>query len=438
MIRRQVSLEWHVGEEEFPEISAVENTDADVAQNGARMLSHGEWRLAMHLLRGVALLLLALIFVTGGTLSQEQREQLRIRHGVEQALALEELAWKRNDRTLSNQLIDDAVDARWQREWRIYWAVDVAARREFGAYVQRVQPLDGAFADVTRVELVVNRPSVEWWISSPQREVRFYREVDGRWLRTLPGDAFWGEPRVLNTPHLRFEYRARDAATVEAIAEQVESIYVELHRVLELELPTDESITFVIAPDVVRQWAAYGDRMEFTSPLLSKVPARLSDADYLAQQLVSQLTYRTVNAAISQQRNPYQFRWERMVWALRGWLRTELLDQRTPWHDQAEALFREQRAGKLPLRLHDVSSWRRFDQPDQMEIMWQYAAAESITAYTVEQYGLVWLPVMVRGFGRYGNWAEYIPGVYDISVEEFEREWNRYLTTDLTADLGTN
>jgi hypothetical protein len=68
---------------------------------------------------------------------------------------------------------------------------------------------------------------------------------------------------------------------------------------------------------------------------------------------------------------------------------------------------------------------QQFSEPEQM--MWQSAAAESVIEYAVATYGLEILPQLWRGFHRYETSPDWVNGVFDLTVEEFESGWNQYL-----------
>jgi hypothetical protein len=68
---------------------------------------------------------------------------------------------------------------------------------------------------------------------------------------------------------------------------------------------------------------------------------------------------------------------------------------------------------------------QQFSEPEQM--MWQSAAAESVVEYAVATYGPEILPQLWRGFHRYETSPDWVNGVFDLTVEEFESGWNQYL-----------
>jgi hypothetical protein len=57
------------------------------------------------------------------------------------------------------------------------------------------------------------------------RRVHFYRQVDGRWVRTGPHDDYFGPEETYQTEHFVFEYLTRDGPTVDWMAGQLEVWY---------------------------------------------------------------------------------------------------------------------------------------------------------------------------------------------------------------------
>jgi hypothetical protein len=57
------------------------------------------------------------------------------------------------------------------------------------------------------------------------RRVQFYRQEDGRWLRTGSRREYYGGTRIRETTHFAFKYQARDEPTVDWMAGQLEAWY---------------------------------------------------------------------------------------------------------------------------------------------------------------------------------------------------------------------
>ena len=108
-------------------------------------------------------------------------------------------------------------------------------------------------------------------------------------------------------------------------------------------------------------------------------------------------------------------------------MRTDLLQQRTPWHLQAEEALRHEPLGEQPHRFEQIGSWRSDGQRDQKSMMREYMFAESIVAFLVERHGRGQIPRLLNGLTRHNNWPALMDDLYGIPVETLEAEWNDYL-----------
>lgn len=459
MFQQQVQFEWRVGEEKragsltlpplLPRLkmSATLSTPhsslappAGWTIDGPVVPSHlvttNELRLLVRALRDLLLLALGFVLVAGVPVQPAHQEYLRVERGITQTLTREEQAWRNKDRALFLALIDKQLETHWEWDWRDYWTLDPQQVQEFGVQIRHIkteQPL--AQKPLAQVELLINRPSVKWWRSNPYRETRFYRETEAGWLRTVPDADYWGPLRTLETEHLRFEFHAREAQVIAPMVSHLEQIYQELYRMAGWQPPTDEKATYALLPDRSTGWNWARNRVAFTSPALSEVPDGLTDAEFVAQMFVSSMTNQVIYGNGSGNRRRFLNRWEMLVWALNGWLRTDLLDQRSPWHLQAETIFQRSLADNLPLRLADVTTWPMEDQTAQERIMRQYMHTESIITYAMNHYGRDRLPALLEAFTKSLSWEELIPQVFGVSVEQFEVGWNQYVAQTYGNEL---
>lgn len=450
-LKQQVNFEWNVGDDEFgspllvnaltprtatltlPRTQAqhtnvyrlphTQQWPSSLPGEPGQLLHDGEAKFLWQRARDLFLLALAAILMGSMPFTPDQLEQRRTEEGVAAALASEYQAWQQKDRDQFAALLDLPAAERWQWEWRDYWSLSAADFTDLALDLRRVDRQ----GEIVRVEAVVTRPSTKWWRSSPYRETRFYRETEQGWLRTVPPDSYWGPLQATETEHLRFEYRAHDAPVVEPQVARLQSIYLELCELLGLEPEVQYKWTYVLMPDRTDGRTGYYYRTEYTSPALSEVPDMLSDQEYVAQMIVSTMASRAVYGA-SPIRRSYLHRWEMVVWSLYGWLRTDLLDQRSPWHAQAQEIFRESLANQLPLTLNEIENWPENNRPAQERVMRQYMVSESIIDFAVTTYGREKLPLFIEGMERYRDWESLTANVFEKSAAEFEAEWNRYLT----------
>ena len=447
MLKQQINFEWSVGDDEFgalfqPQESDVaftrpHTTDASPLTTAlahsqswlpahpvepGQLLSSAELQFLRQRLRDLLLIGLAAILLGSMPFTPEQVEQRHAEEGVTAALAAEYTAWQQKDRDGFTALLDLPSADRWQWEWRDYWSLAPADFADLGLSVQRVDR-QGEFV---RVATLVTRPSTKWWRSSPYREIRFYRETPTGWLRTLPPESYWGAQQIRETAHLRFEYRTQDAAVIEPQVDRLEALYQELYQFLALDPDTREKWTFILVPDRTDGRTSDYYRTEYTSPALSEVPAMLSDQEYVAQMMVSSMASQAVYGASPNRRN-YLHTWEMVVWSLYGWLRSDLLDQRSPWHAQAQVVFKAALPERLPLRLADIENWPDDNRPAQERIMRQYMVSESIIDFAMHTYGRSTMPALLTGLEQERDWERLTTTVFGVSASAFEAAWNRYL-----------
>lgn len=445
-VKQKVHFEWNVGDEEFgtlllpsgwtkaeamltrltpkPQWIVAQNAPTVAPGEAGPLLAAGEVQFLTHRLRDLFLFGVALILLGSMPFTPAQVEQRRAEEGVTAALAAEYQAWQRKDRGQFTALLDLPAADRWQWEWRDYWALAASDFTDLGMTVRRVEREAG----LVRVEALVTRPATKWWRTSPYRETRFYRETEKGWLRTLPPASYWGPLQTTETENLRFEYSTYDAPTIEPEAARLQALYRELYQLLELDPTVHNKWTFVLVPERTDGRTSSYYRYEYTSPALSEVPDLLSDQEYVAQMIVSTLASQAVYGSTSLTRRHYLHHWEIVVWSLYGWLRSDLLDQRSPWHAQAQTVFQESLPKQMPLTLNDIENWPDSSRPPQERVMRQYMVSESIIDFAMQNYGRTRLPALLEGMEQYRDWDSLITHVFGVSAAEFEVAWNRYLT----------
>ena len=422
MARQTVSLEWFIGEEYWRNERA-RNTPfpLDVDALG----SVNERSLALILLRSATVIAAAILIISSMSPSPHQREYDRAFGAIQNVLHVEERAWKTNDRALFERITDPQVTSSWLGEWRDYWRTDRAERRAFATELLNVRVADGLIFATVRVA----RPAIDWWQTSPYEETRIYRQTATGWVRTVPAAEFWGEPRAVETPNLRFEFHARDEPMVEAVAPRIEATFQAIYQTLGVAIPVrTRKLTIRIAPTPHRGWSGFRNRIDLTVPLLARRSADTSESAHLERYLTSQMVSLTVSRFMNRTSSAYIYRWGVMAWAARGWLEAKQLGAPSPWYRQNEPVFLDYSRSQLPLALHDITRRRaKGEVVDPNRIYWQYLAAYSVIDYAVETYGHEQLPILLKGWGKHNTWDELIPALYNTSVAEFEAGWNQYL-----------
>jgi hypothetical protein len=384
-----------------------------------------EQRLLARVLRMAVLILVGVLLVTGASFAPSEHNPARLQGEIEAALQREERTWQNNDAALFNQLLDHQIKREWRRDWFMPWGVEPVQRTGLGVFVISIEPQ----RDLVLVNTLVTQAATEWWRAIPYREVRFYRQTENGWVRTAPALNDWGKVRTLATPHLRFEFYERDAPAILAIAAPLELAYLKLYALLEREPPAEVvRLTFAVTPDQAHEFSPEDDRLAFASPLLLKTPLGLTPTDYMLHLVVNRLIDHALQETFGGARRRGANRWQSMLRAANGRLRSELLGQRSPWQQQAEMVFRQTSWEHRQLRLTDISDRYSGKIPSRATVMWEYMAAEAVVSYVVQVYGWDGLSDLIRGFGKTSFWYGLIPAAFGSSVEEFEAGWNQYLT----------
>ena len=418
MTQHHITFEWVLEESQVDFWRTSEAGDA----SHPLTLESAEQILAARLLRGLSLLLVVIAAAAGAGLTPGERERREAQQGIAYTLELENEAWQQRNRRLNESLIDPNLDDEWNDEWRDYWRAGEDAKPSYHAELLYVREAEG----IMQATVFTKQPAFEWWQINPYREERFYRQVDQRWLRTVPSPAYWGEARQLQTDHLHFYYYERDSVAVEATAIKLESAYVAIYEALGLDAPLDKKQQIAIVPRPTGRWSSV-DRFEVTSPLLAQIPREQSDAEYLAYEIMGWFTYRVIRDAMPNSSGRYLYRWPILVLGLRSWLRYDLLDQPSPWHVQAGEILREAAPEYLPINLGHVTDLMSSKRPSHTDVILRYLAAESFMQFVVDSYGRERLPELLNALVRYGTWQEIIPPLYGTSLDEFVKDWNTHL-----------
>ncbi len=419
MTQQRITFEWVLeeGRVDFWRIA-----EADTLERALR-LHNAEQRIVLRVLRGLALFLVVIAVASGAGMTHSERERREAQKGIAFTLLLENEAWARRDRGLYESLIDPHLNDVWREEWRDYWRASAKNESDFKATLLQVHQVDGYM----QATVLTHQPAFEWWQTSPYREVRFYRRVDQRWLRTVPPAALWGEVRQLQTDHLTFVYYERDAAAVEAVASKLEEAYIGMYHTLGLPDAPSERQVVAIIPQPIGRWSSTLPQYEVTSPLLARIPQGQSDSEYIAYEIMGWFTYRAMRDAAPNMAVRYLYRWPILIWGLRGWLRDDLLDQPSPWHEEAIEVLRHSAPKFLPIELNDITDLRTKARPTREDVILRYLSAESFMQYVVDTYGRQRLPDLLITMVQDSSWKDIIPHVYGHSVEEFEAGWNMHL-----------
>lgn len=379
-----------------------------------------------YVMRGLTLLLVALLAAGAAGLSPLEKARREAHSGITFHLLLENQAWRNRDYAQMTALLDPTVSDDWQRQWRDYWRRGSEGDPTYRAKLTQVQVAgDGLY----RATVVVEQSALEWWQSSPYQEARFYRREGQHWVRTIPPADYWGALGSMETEHLRFTFYEQDTALVAATAERLQEAYVALHAALDVPVPMGggEKLLIHVAPRPVGRWASGNNRLEVSSPTLMQMSVGERPEDALASDVMSWFTYRVLRDSTPAATGRYLHRWPIIIWGLRGWLSHDLLRIDGPWRADAMAVLRNSDA--LPFELVNVTHLRGDSRPSREEVIVRYLAAESFVAYAMETYGRDRLGSFIAALMRFGDWNRIIPEVFGVSAEKFVADWNVFVAT---------
>ncbi|MEZ4709385.1 MAG: hypothetical protein R3A44_19405 [Caldilineaceae bacterium] len=430
--------------------------------NGRR--ASADLRMGLRALCGLMLLFTAAIATSGASELSEERRQIGVIGSLYATLTQEEEARRNNDESQLSRLIDPQLGQRWQRAWTAVRPAEPASNDGYGV---RILELKGV-GSLVQAEVIFDRPlPTGWWQLGPYRETRFYRQSHDGWLRTLPPAAFWGQERVLETNHLRFEFRERDAAAITAIANRMEEAYLSLRELLALDEfeassaaisrsasaisatantaiintrannPSRvEKITISLTLEQVSGRGMSGDRLEVTAPLMQTSPPDVNAVDFLTHTIISRLATLAVDRVGTPNDDfianaSFAYSWRNMRRGVRSWLRTELIGVPYYWDAQADEILRSQRIAQWPLSLTEITDVNADRLADRDYLMWQSAAAASVVQFAVETYGRDTIPPLMDGFRHARSWQELLEDVFGATYADFEADWNHYLQKQL-------
>lgn len=179
-------------------------------------------RFSLRVLAALLLVTMAGLGAVAGRLWYRARQgEARLRREFRAVVNLEVQALRRGDDELFLSLQDER-DTRWYGRQM--------ARIRPGMGITALEPGQGAELAVLDAALLPfdDRAWAEVaWARSDgiYRRAQFYRQLEGRWLRTGARSEYFGSPRTRQTDHFHFSYHVRDEPTVDWMAGQLEAWY---------------------------------------------------------------------------------------------------------------------------------------------------------------------------------------------------------------------
>jgi hypothetical protein len=320
------------------------------------------------------------------------------------------------------------------------------------------------------------------------RQRRFYRWTEGGWVGVPPSSDILGPLQSYETSYFTFSYFKIDAASVQEVAAEIDTIYAQLRRdyaLLSATLSPDvgrTTIVLTIDPAEVEYRCYQPHHLCLPSPALAALPDGLLESDALRLWLLTPLVNRVYLDAT--EIKPFRYEWHDAAIVLPHLLIRQHSDLLSAWHTDlvrwlyriptrtpkpdAETLAQElaglcarhqiearrdfyKGATLLYLCTHSemLNLWllTNYESPEQVgylrmpnpdlrmsdrswggDLAWrEILEVEVLLDYTVATYGREALPALVEGFRSYSSWDTLVPAVLAISVKEFERGWHEYL-----------
>ncbi len=274
------------------------------------------------------------------------------------------------------------------------------------------------------------------------RGTRFYRQMNGQWLRIRPNLSFWsGQYQSLQTKHFEVIYPVEDSDLIGRVADRFETAYARLCADLNCSLdPADASsgmptIKLFVRPDADRAaWAFADQRILITLPSPRVIGMYNTSDDAVAHQLddpVIVAAYDSLLPPLAQIMSG-------------GFPRWILAPNQSGWFFQSGWTF-----------LQAVIAWERnrvSNQPDldrllpprqlanniqfvQLETLWAgqtvpsnpEQVANSVVVFIEQKFGTSSVGKFLKAIGPAHSFARAIEASLGVDAAEFEQQWKDWL-----------
>ncbi|MEZ4660339.1 MAG: hypothetical protein R2911_22510 [Caldilineaceae bacterium] len=417
MFSRDIIFEWFEGEDEYDNV--LKNFDAVLfAPLTALSLTTSEFKALFYLGRALVPVL-ALVLTAPHAVPPGFTENLIALNGVTQSLLLEQRARATDDAQLYASLLEERTDSSLSNELMQLWLnTSAAERRRVHLQLIDVKMNGGlALAKMQIAQTVDDGPPLQYL------QYRFYRQVDGQWLRTFPSKSYWGEYQSLRTDYLRFEFRTRDADVVQAAAPQLDKTYADLYTAVGM-LPPAVPLTIRVVERDRPGWTVNQDRLNVPSYMVTVADPSMNDVEAFSQSIISNMVFQVLRESQTAQGGNRFVLWSALFPGLHSWLTKEQSGYALMWEPRMAAALQLQLRAQGALTLNDVSFG---SGSGRNPWQWRTLALESIVDYVATRYGRERLPEFIRALSLYHSWGTLIPDLYDVSAAEFEADWNAHL-----------
>jgi len=431
-------------------------------------------------------LLLALALAVGVRFWQMAQSGLAaVEQGVTHTMALESQAQEAGDTFMVDALLDPQADA----DWRSVMEQESTLAQGREATVELLDFTLHGDRLLAQVRVTQREGGVVY------RESRFYRETPGGWLCSQPTAELWGSPRRLESAYFFFHFRQRDGTAVAEAARLLDEAYAHTHTALGLLLPVASTAGSKVQVYVAAGgeaigdiWYESGDDLWVVSPLLLRLPERVSEGQALAEMIAFSLRRGLVNRAVSPLDQPYQPSPE-FLSGLRLWLAWDGNMPLDSYRREMVAWLYANRpliSGPLPIAYWEIceifGAWQVLSpvmpflfqcaQPSPsvssyftpptalyqlpLTVYWEalgYAASgdpltgqwsisqqgqpvamATVLEYAAHTYGRASIPDLLQAIRTGESWHTVAPQVFGVSAKQFEAGWWVWLAEEYRVD----
>lgn len=420
MINRDIVFEWFEGEEAYGH-ALISMGASTLPSSGALGQLNHEASVIFYLGR-ILVPFLALLLTSAHAVPPGYTEDVVAYNGVYSSLLLEQRARQTDDEVLYASLLEERADSTLAKELMQLWLNSSPEERaRVKVEIVDVEMNGGlALAKMLVAQAVDNGPLLRY------HQYRFYRQVDGQWLRTFPSTSYWGEYERLHTDHLRFEFRSRDAEIVLAAAPRLEKIYVDLYAAVGVKPPQlANKLTIRVVERDRPGWAVNQDRLNVPSFMVTVADPAMNDVEAFSQTIISNLAFLVLRESQTAQGGNRFVLWSELFPGLHNWLTKEQSGHPLMWESRMATALQRQLAEQGRLTLNGVSYG--LGNSGRSPWQWRTLALDSIVDYVVAQYGRERLPEFIQALSLHHSWNTLVPALYNVSVDDFERGWNEHL-----------
>ena len=228
---------------------------------------------------------------------------------------------------------------------------------------------------------------------------------------------------------------------MEAIASQIDSLYVDLRHDTGLRAPDGEGrLTIDVTPAIDPQYDLFhtffsGDRLSVPSPILLQNPVELSNAEVLRRSIALPLVARVLSEAptndlrkcVGQLLDAGFGLW--MHWESGEFPSGRLFEEdgvRRQW-------FGQNPTPRQPIAPTPIVACSWYEVPSSLGPGRYVVTTDTVMDYAVAAYGRRSLALLLKGLRQNESLESLIPTVFGVSAGEFEAGWQEHLSRRYTV-----